>query len=345
VSVGGLVAHVGVVLGRAHALFGDPPRSGGLAASGTGSVLADAGDVVRSGRAKVAALSGRFATDYGVLAAGMRSALDGLGGTDRQLSGQLDEAVGSDRGGRAASGSVVNGAAADAAALAPFSNMPAGEKAMIVALRARVAQQQRVVAAYRARDARMAALVRSMGYAGRVGAGGGIGMPGGGESWSPPGRPRFSGAGATRFAHRRAGAVPPGPGGVAVRAALSRQGRPYVWGAKGPNRFDCSGLTQWAWRQAGVLLGGDTYTQINQGVPVPPGRVRAGDLIFPRYAFDGRGPEHVQLAISPTEVIHAPQAGDVVRIAPMPLSYVARRPVALGWPTAENVHGPLSPRV
>jgi peptidoglycan DL-endopeptidase CwlO len=112
-----------------------------------------------------------------------------------------------------------------------------------------------------------------------------------------------------------------------VAAALTRQGDPYVWGAKGPNRFDCSGLTQWAWRQAGVQLGGDTYAQIRDGVAVPPGQVRAGDLIFPRDSFDGRGPGHVQLAISPTEVIHAPQAGDVVRVARMPSAYVARRPV------------------
>lgn len=71
----------------------------------------------------------------------------------------------------------------------------------------------------------------------------------------------------------------------------------------------------------------DTYSQFNQGISVPPGEVRAGDLILPKYSFDGRGPGHVQLAISPTEVVHAPQAGDVVRVAPMPSAYVARRPV------------------
>ena len=116
---------------------------------------------------------------------------------------------------------------------------------------------------------------------------------------------------------------------VLARAALSRQGAAYLWAAKGPNRFDCSGLTQWAWRQAGVQLGSDTYTQVNQGIPVTPEDVRAGDLIFPKDSFDGRGPGHVQLAISSTEVIHAPQSGDVVRVAPMPSSYVARRPVPL----------------
>jgi cell wall-associated NlpC family hydrolase len=76
-----------------------------------------------------------------------------------------------------------------------------------------------------------------------------------------------------------------------------------------------------------VRLGGDTYTQVGQGVPIAPGQVRAGDLIFPKGSWDDRGPGHVQLAISATEVVHAPQTGDVVRIAPMPSAYVARRPL------------------
>jgi cell wall-associated NlpC family hydrolase len=355
VSVGALVQHVGALLGRAHALFGDPPQSGGSAASAAGWNLAAAGDLVRSGQGEISGLSGRFATNYGVFASDTGPALDGLAGTDERLSTQLHEAAGSDRSGRAASGTLVNGAAADTAALAPFSNLPAGEKALLTALRARVAQQQKVVQAYQVRDARMAALLRSMAYAGRAGgAGGGLGTPlggggfggaspagrgGGGAPWSLQGQSalsRLAGGNhnphtalATRGEDRRASAVSAGPGGVAVRAALSKQGIPYLWGAKGPDRFDCSGLTQWAWRQAGVQLGGDTYTQIKQGITVPPGEVRAGDLIFPKYSFDGRGPGHVQLAISPAEVIHAPQTGDVVRVAPMPSAYVARRPVPL----------------
>ena len=193
-------------------------------------------------------------------------------------------------------------------------------RALVMALRARVAQQQQVVAAYRARDAHIAALLRSMAYAGQIGGAGGGGIPWGGGGFgvaSPSGLggatlalplsglSRRIGAGHNLRTDRRAHGVPEGPGGVAARAALSRQGAPYVWAGKGPNRFDCSGLTQWAWRQAGVQLGSDTYTQVNQGIPVSPGKVRAGDLIFPRYSFDGRGPGHVQLAISSTEVIHA----------------------------------------
>jgi cell wall-associated NlpC family hydrolase len=193
------------------------------------------------------------------------------------------------------------------------------------------------VAVYKARDARMAALLRSMAYPARArGPGGGIPFTGGSLGAGSGGRTGGGGPSSidprphTMLAShldRRADAPASGPGGVAAAAALSKQGTPYVWGAKGPDRFDCSGLTQWAWAQAGVRLGPDTYSQVIQGVPVEPGDVRAGDLIFPKDDFDSRGPGHVQLAISPTQVVHAPQTGDVVRIAPMPSAYVARRPV------------------
>lgn len=65
---------------------------------------------------------------------------------------------------------------------------------------------------------------------------------------------------------------PSGRAGIAVHAALSRLGRPYVWGATGPNQFDCSGLVQWAYAQAGVHLDRTTYQQINEGIPGAPGQ-------------------------------------------------------------------------
>ena len=338
------------MLGRAHSLFGDPPSSGGSAARGAGSALADAGDVIRGGRAQISALSGEFPTGYGAFGDRAAPSLDGLAGNDERLSDRLHDAAGADRTGRTASGGVLSGAAADTTTLAPYTGMPAGQKALITALRARVAHQQQVVAAYRARDARMAALLRSLIYRARSSGGLGGGMPFGGSGFGGPGlvgsgggsplggvaappalaRTHRDGTPHTVLASRldrRAAAVPAGPGGVAATAALSKQGAPYVWGARGPDRFDCSGLTQWAWAQAGVQLGSDTYSQVAQGVPVAPFDVRAGDLIFPKDDFDSRGPGHVQLAISPTEVVHAPQTGDVVRIAAMPAAYVARRPV------------------
>jgi peptidoglycan DL-endopeptidase CwlO len=60
--------------------------------------------------------------------------------------------------------------------------------------------------------------------------------------------------------------------------------------------------------------------------------VCAGNLIFPLDSFGeggNPGPGHVQMAISGTEVVHAPKTGDVVRVAPMPGRYIARRPVRL----------------
>lgn len=97
---------------------------------------------------------------------------------------------------------------------------------------------------------------------------------------------------------------------MAVRAALSRLGRPYVWGATGPDRFDCSGLTQWSYAQAGIHLDRTTYQQLHDGVAVPRAQVRAGDLIFPN-------PGHVQLAIGNNRVVEASHPGAPVRIAPL----------------------------
>lgn len=106
----------------------------------------------------------------------------------------------------------------------------------------------------------------------------------------------------------------------AVRAALSRLGRPYVWGAAGPDRFDCSGLVQWCYAQAGVHLDRTTYQQIHDGVPVPRSQVRPGDLVFPHAG-------HVQLAIGDGLVVEAPYPGASVRIGRLGGNVAIRRPL------------------
>jgi len=182
-----VVAQVGEVLGRAHSLFGDPPASGQGPAAGSVVKLSGAGDLVRSGQAQMAPLSGQLSTNYSTFAGGAGPTLNTLAGNDRALSTQLDEAARTDRTGRTSSGGVVNGAAADTNGLAPFTNTPAGQKALLVALRQRVAQQQQVVQAYKTRDAQMAAMLRSMAYRGRGGVGGGSSSPfGGGSGLSMP---------------------------------------------------------------------------------------------------------------------------------------------------------------
>lgn len=109
-----------------------------------------------------------------------------------------------------------------------------------------------------------------------------------------------------------------GRAGIAVRAALSRLGRPYVWGATGPDRFDCSGLTQWSYAQAGIPLSRTTYQQIHDGIPVPRGQVRPGDLVFPHAG-------HVQMAIGNNLVVEAPYSGATVRISALGNNVQIRR--------------------
>ncbi|OBG31198.1 C40 family peptidase [Mycobacterium sp. E3198] len=107
---------------------------------------------------------------------------------------------------------------------------------------------------------------------------------------------------------------------VAVRAALSRLGRPYVWGATGPDQFDCSGLVQWSYARAGVHLGRTTYQQIDDGIPVPRSLVRPGDLVFPHAG-------HVQMAIGNNLVVEAPYSGASVRISRLGSNVAIRRPL------------------
>lgn len=128
---------------------------------------------------------------------------------------------------------------------------------------------------------------------------------------------------ALRYQIHHRGLRVPSPNGraaIAVRAALSRLGRPYVWGATGPDQFDCSGLVQWCYARAGIHLDRTTYQQINDGIPVPRSHVRPGDLVFPH-------PGHVQLAIGNNLVVEAPYSGASVRISPLGNNVAIRRPL------------------
>jgi peptidoglycan DL-endopeptidase CwlO len=91
---------------------------------------------------------------------------------------------------------------------------------------------------------------------------------------------------------------------IAVGAALSVQGTPYVWGSADPNvGFDCSGLTSWAWGQAGVSIPHSSAAQYS--LPhVPLGSVQPGDLIFYYSPIS-----HVALYIGGGQIVHATHPG------------------------------------
>ncbi len=110
---------------------------------------------------------------------------------------------------------------------------------------------------------------------------------------------------------------------VAVDTALAQLGDPYVWAGAGPDTFDCSGLTQYAYGAAGVYLPHSSNMQSSVGVPVAVTDLQPGDLLFFYSPVS-----HVGMYIGNGQMVHAPTAGDVVKVvdlAYMPGLTVARR--------------------
>ena len=159
-----MVQQVGELLTRAHTLFADPPASGGPAAVGAGAHLAGAGRHVHTGGLHSATLAGRLAGGHGTFAEAAGAGLAALADSDEQLGEHLEQAAGTDRRGRAASGAVIDAAATDVTALAPLCGTPAGQHALLGALRARVAEQQRIVEDAKAGAAAAAAGLRALTY-------------------------------------------------------------------------------------------------------------------------------------------------------------------------------------
>jgi peptidoglycan DL-endopeptidase CwlO len=101
-------------------------------------------------------------------------------------------------------------------------------------------------------------------------------------------------------------------GAVALRAALTRLGDPYVWGAAGPSSFDCSGLVVWAFAQEGISLPHFTGSLWNLGVHVPEADLQPGDLVF---FFEDES--HVGIYIGDGLMVDAPTVGQDVIVQPI----------------------------
>jgi cell wall-associated NlpC family hydrolase len=101
-----------------------------------------------------------------------------------------------------------------------------------------------------------------------------------------------------------------GANGTAAKTACAQISKPYVWAADGPSSFDCSGLTMYAWAAAGVHLRHYTKWQYDDTARVSRANLRPGDLVF--YYGDLH---HVAVYVGGNWVVHAPHAGDVVRMA------------------------------
>ena len=120
--------------------------------------------------------------------------------------------------------------------------------------------------------------------------------------------PRGAGSGP-----RYTGEVPAvsGSAGIAVAAAYSQIGVPYVAYAASPNiGFDCSGLTQWVWAQAGVRLPHQSGQQSRVMPSVNREDMQPGDLVF----YQRFPMHHVAIYVGNDMIISAPAPGKYVHL-------------------------------
>lgn len=105
---------------------------------------------------------------------------------------------------------------------------------------------------------------------------------------------------------------------VAIRAAQSKLGVPYVWGGESDAEggFDCSGLMQFAFAQAGVRLPRVAADQARTGWLIPYSKAQPGDLLI--WSLDPTAPgyiSHIAMYIGNGKMIVAPRTGDVIKIS------------------------------
>ena len=171
-----VVARVATALGRGHALFSPAPLDAAARLSRSSQTLTSLSNRIAASPQTLGA-SGQFANAYGDVAQQFSGRLSGTAGLDAKLSGLVSDAAAADAAGRNQSGNVVNAAAGDTARTGPYTNTPAGQRALLIALRDRVNEQRHVISAYKTRDAKLAAMVRQLAYRRSAAGGGGGGLP------------------------------------------------------------------------------------------------------------------------------------------------------------------------
>jgi cell wall-associated NlpC family hydrolase len=104
---------------------------------------------------------------------------------------------------------------------------------------------------------------------------------------------------------------------IAIDAAMSYLGVPYVWGGASRRGVDCSGLVMLAYDAAGIYFPHYSGAMYEDTERVPLWDIQPGDLLF--YGYDGD--QHVAMYVGHGDMIEAPETGEVVHITPVRLGY------------------------
>ncbi len=100
-------------------------------------------------------------------------------------------------------------------------------------------------------------------------------------------------------------------GSAVVASAMRHLGVPYAWGGTDPaTGVDCSGLVQLAMRANGIEVPRTAAQQATVGTEVPSlDQARPGDLVVLKKGA------HIGIYVGDGKMVHAPKAGDVVKVA------------------------------
>jgi cell wall-associated NlpC family hydrolase len=94
--------------------------------------------------------------------------------------------------------------------------------------------------------------------------------------------------------------------------ACQQAGKPYLWAADGPGSYDCSGLSLAAWKQVGVYLPHQSRSQRASMPYISRADLRLGDIVYYYNPI-----HHLGIYVGDNKIMHAPSAGDYVRMADM----------------------------
>jgi len=114
-----------------------------------------------------------------------------------------------------------------------------------------------------------------------------------------------------------------GSGARVAAHALEEIGRRYRFGGDSRGGFDCSGLASYVHAREGFVIPRTAAAQFAAGSPVAREALRAGDLLF--FRIGGAAVDHVAVYVGNGEFVHAPGAGNRVRLVRIDSPWFAQR--------------------